>query len=251
MRASFNPAPLKRKLQNRAQGFSRDLGEELRRVGRVVAVSLATSAQPYGIGEYSRRSGEIATARDIRRCYATPGQVYKAFDDKFKAGSFWKAIKAADYSRAQQIMRKYCPRFATKELKPFDGGAAHKAARNARGRVSSSQEPAFVVQTTRDLEAYIKSEVYRVGEGKAGWASCAKILGGTRGLPQWVTRHAGKIAPGSVVQSKSSIVLRNEVPYAENILQPAAKAEAVRIGIDRLTKQAIIAERRAARANAL
>jgi hypothetical protein len=105
------------------------------------------------------------------------------------------------------------------------------------------------------LSAYIKTEVARVGEGKAGWAACAKILGGTRGLPQWVTRHAGKIAGGFVGKNYSgqikTVRLENQVRYAQNLLSPGDKAQAVKIGIDRMTKGILIAERRVAAANPL
>jgi hypothetical protein len=219
-------------------------------------VSLATSAQPYGLDEGARKAGEVATASDIRRCYATPGQVFEAFPDKFKAASFWKAIKAGNFAGAQKIMQRFCPRFHNKEIKPFDDGAAHRANRNNRGRVSKNQEPVFVVQTTRDLNAYVQDEVDRVGEGKAGWGACAKALGGARGLPQWVTRHAGKLSLGLVEENQSNpqrpfIRMTNQVPYAKNILTETDKQVALRIGIDRLGRAIFNEQLHIARANPL
>jgi hypothetical protein len=230
----------------RSRGFQASFPEELRRAGRAIAVSLATSAQPYGIADSARQKGEAATAGDIRRCYATPGNVFEAFTNDGKASSFWKAIKSGNFSTAQKIMQRDCPRFANKEIKPFDGGAGHKSVQNARGRVSERQEPLFVVQTTRDLSAYVNKEVSHVGEGKGGWAACAKILGGTRGLPHWVTRHAGKRSGGAVLEqfggNIKTITLINRVKYASEILSNTDKRTAIRIAIDRLTKGIFRAE---------
>jgi hypothetical protein len=250
IRATFDPRPLQRRLQNRSRGFSAALPEVLRRAGRLVSVSLATSTQPYGIDEGARQMGEAATAGDIRRCYATPGNVFAAFDSKNQAKAFWVEIAKGNFSKAQVIMQSYCRAFSAKEIRPFDGGTAHRANRNARGRVSKRQDPVFVVQTTRNLTAYVKTHVDHVGEGKAGWAACAKILGGTRGLPQWVTRHAGKLSSGTVIEDhnpqRPTITLRNEVAYAQNILNPGDKATAVAIALDRLTAALVSEERRVA-----
>jgi hypothetical protein len=251
----YNPRPTIQKLQNRSRGFANSIEDELDRAGRLISVSLATSAQPYGIDDQARNKGEAATSSDIRRCYATPGQVFEAFPDDGKAASFWRAIKSGDFTKAQTIMQAHCPKFANKEIRPFDGGATHRNLRNARGRVSKRQEPVFVVQTTRNLTAYVQREVTHVGEGKAGWAACAKILGGSRGLPQWVTRQAGKLAAGFVGKDYRADVkkvrLENRVHYAQNLLTPKDKADAVASGIDRMTKAILIAERRTAAANRL
>jgi hypothetical protein len=250
---TFDPTPTNRKLQARSRGFSSSIEDELERAGRLISVSLATSAQPYGIDTGARSRGEASTSSDVRRCYATPGNVFEAFPDEGQAAAFWKAIKAGNFSAAQKIMQRSCPGFANKEIRPFDGGAAHRNARNNRGRVSRNQEPVFVVQTTRDLSAYVKSEVGHVGEGKGGWAACAKILGGSRGLPQWITRHAGKRSAGFVGKDYRANVkrvrLENRVRYAQNLLTPGDKAQAVGIGIERMTRGILIAERRNASAN--
>jgi hypothetical protein len=251
---TFNTAPTRAKLANRSRGFATSIEEELERAGRLISVSLATSAQPRGL-DGARAKGEGATAGDIRRCYATASNVFETFPDDRQAARFWRAIKTGNFGLAQSIMHVHCPKFANKEIKPFDGGAGHRGVRNNRGRVSKKQEPLFVVQTPRNLSAYIKSEVARVGKGKGGWAACAKILGGTRGIPQWVTRHAGKIAGGFVGKNYSgnikTVRLENQVSYAQNLLTPGDKAQAVKIGIDRMTKGILIAERRVAVANPL
>lgn len=250
---TFDPAPTNRKLAARSRGFASSIEEELERAGRLISVSLATSAQPYGIDQSALEKGEGATATDIRRCYATPGQVFESIQNPGQAAAFWRAIKAGRIAAAQTIMQRSSSKYSSKEIKAFDGGVAHRAARNNFGRVSKKQEPFFVVQSTRDLTAYVNAEVDHVGEGKGGWAACAKILGGSRGLPQWITRHAGKRSIGFVGKDyradRKIVRLENQVAYAENLLNPADKATAVAIGIERMTRGILIAERRTAAAN--
>jgi hypothetical protein len=250
---TFDPARTNRKLQARSRGFSTSIEDELERAGRLISISLATSAQPYGIDSSARTKGEAATSSDIRHVYATPGNVFENFTNEGQAAAFWKAIKTGNFSRAEKLMQAHAPSFSNKTIKPFDGGQAHRAARNNRGRVSRKQEPVFVVQSTRALSAYVKSEVDHVGEGKGGWAACAKILGGSRGLPQWVTRHAGKRSAGFVGKDYRANVkrvrLENRVAYAQNLLSPGDKSQSVAIGIERMTRGILIAERRTASAN--
>ncbi len=232
----------------------------MKRAGRQVAVSLAYSAQPFGISEQARLLGESATGSDIRRVYATPAKVFAAFPEKKWANAFWAEISRHNFARAQAIMQARCPSFHDKDIRPFDDGAAHRKNRGKRGRVPKGTGFAFVVQTTRDLFAYIKQEVGRVGFGKAGWGNSAKTLGGTRGLgsedlgsAQWVTRH--KNAPGGHVLDTNAqnptLTLINGVDYASEILDPGEKAEAVSIALDRLSKAIFNEERRLAGANPL
>jgi hypothetical protein len=209
-------------------------GGEMKRAARLVAVSLATSTQPYGMDEAAKTEGEVATASDIRRCYATPSQVYAAFPDVRFAKAFYARLKAGQLEHAQSILDANCPTFKGTPIGEFDL-FLHQGRRNKRGRISKNQKPLQIVVNPKALFDYIKSEVKLVGWGKSGWAACAKILESTRGLPRWVTRHG---APGVVIDGTRSsdtpfIILINQVSYAALILTPADKAEAVRIGLDR------------------
>ncbi len=226
-------------IKNSVPGF-------LRQEARLVAVECARRAQPFGDGATARAVGEAATTSDIYRIYATAGKVYAAFANKGAATKFLKAMLAGNYQKANWIMVTHCPRFSNKQIKPFDGGAAHRQFRNNRGRIPKSQEPAFVVQpdsssswstATTALKAYIQQEVSRVGFGKGGWATCAKALGGTRGIPGWVSRQN---SPGQVIENYkaelSSVTMTNQVPYASEILTEFEKQNAIDIAKDRLGK---------------
>lgn len=245
-------------MDRRARGFKNDLDAEMDRAGRIIAVSLATSAQPYGLDDEAQQKGATATARDIRRIYATVSDVYGAIEkngSKRQANAFYKTLKT-DIAMARRLITNFAPEFSSAAIGQFDGGALHRDRRNKRGRVPKSQRPLLIVTNAGALNAYIKQEVERVGFGKSGWASAAGAFadkGATRGLPKWVTKHK---APASVLKDKRepgqiTVTMVNQVKYAENLLTDADKRTAVGIGIDRLSKGIFQAERRAASTNPL
>jgi hypothetical protein len=235
--------------RRRAQMMERSLPQLLRRAGRLCAVSLATQAQPFGLGADAQLLGQRAVVRDIRKVYALPSDVFPDFTNQQAARAFWRAVQARDWPKATGILRKGSQRFRNLEIRPFDGGKAHQANRNNRGRIAKGQSYIFIVQDAEELKGYINAEFKLVGFGKAGWASCARPLGGTSGLPGWITRHK---APGAVEERNGNgvaeIVLINQVTYASEILSNSQKRVAVEIAGDRLFKALQIEERKIAEA---
>jgi len=214
----------------------------LRPIARLVAVECARASQPYGDSEGSRKLGEHATAVDLLRVYITPSRVFNSFPNKKHAAAFSAAMAKRNYAAAQTIVNSFHPTYRGVSIRAFDGGAAHRACRNAYGKVPKKQKPAMIVQTPRTFFTYLDLEVSHVGEGKAGWATCARALGSTRGIPQWVTRHVGKgPASGSSATENYtgaiwSVKLINNVPYAAKILNAGAKEKAIQDGFYRYVK---------------
>lgn len=226
------------KLQRAKGAVKMTLGGELTRAARLVAVQLAHSTVPFGLDERAHQLGMNATARDIRLCYATLGDVYAAFPDESKAKAFYALVKRGLIARAQAVVDDYCPKFKGTPIGHFDL-FLHQGRRNKRGRISKNQKPLQIVVDSRPLKKYIKAEVALVGWGKAGWASAARTLGGIRGISaRWVTRHKAPGASFNNFERATSsetpfITIVNGVSYAHLILTPAAKAEAVRVGLER------------------
>ncbi len=207
----------------------------LRQEARLTAVALAFQTQPFG--DNSQGAGIAATATDIRRVYATPGQVFEDISNAGAAAGFWKASVARQWDRARKILSKSGNAFKLTPIQLFDGGAAHRQLRNNQGRIPKSQKPVMIVQDATRLKTYVDSETKKVGFGKGGWAACARALGGTRGIPGWVSRQK---SPGTVAEryntAISSVVMTNEVPYASEIINQSGKADAIRIAGERLAK---------------
>lgn len=238
-----------RYFQEKGFNMKNSLPGLMRQAGRLAAVSLATQAQPFGTDAASEALGKVATNRDIYKVYATPG---KAYDDIQNAGlqaGFWKAVKTSAWDRAAKILTKAGGALKSTPIDNFDGGAQHRQLRNNRGRISPSQKPVMIVKNPQALKTYVAAEMNKVGFGKGGWATCARILGGIRGIPRWVSKHN---SPGQAIERYgadiTSITLINQVPYASAILTPGQKSQAVQIAANRLFRSIQVAERNRGRA---
>lgn len=225
-------------IKNSVPGF-------LRQEARLVAVSLAFQTQPFGDNATSRAVGMAAVDRDIYRVYATPGMVFNDISDAGAQSGFWKAVKTSAWDRAQKICSRASARFKSIVFQQFDGGQQHRQLRNNQGRIPPSQKPIMVVKNPEAVKSYVLAEQKKVGFGKGGWASCARALGGTRGIPGWVSRQD---APGMVIEnyrsSKSSVAMTNLVPYASEIISESGIRDAIAIAQDRLRKSVAAAFRR-------
>jgi len=235
-------------LKNSLPGF-------LKQEARLVAVSLATQTQPFGISATSQAVGQVATSRDIYRVYATPGKAFAdlptsqtAISKKMKEfkfnpqKAFWSAVSKSKWDAAKTILSAFGVVFKSTPIQAFDGGKQHRQLRNNQGRIPQSQKPVMIVKNPSALKSYVAAEQKKVGFGKGGWAACARALGGTRGIPGWISRQA---SPGVVVEQyaaeKSSVIMTNQVPYASEILSPAGKQEAIAVAMDRLRKSIQVA----------
>jgi hypothetical protein len=216
-------------IKNSVPGF-------LRQEARLTAVELARRTQPFGDGPAPRAVGEAATTADIYRVYATPGKAYDDIQGSAKS-AFWRAVKASAWGRAATILSRFGNALKGVSIQPFDDGAAHRQLRNNQGRIPKSQKPTMIVRNPSALKSYVDSEVKKVGEGKGGWSTCADALGGTRGIPGWVSRQN---SPGRVIESYkaelSSVTMTNQVPYADQILTETEKQNAIDIAAERLGK---------------
>ncbi|SRR6266540_83145 len=221
----------------------------LGREARLVAISCAKSTQPYGTGADARDLGQKRVSADIYKVYTTPGKAFADIADKRAARGFWKAINSGNISRAQAILDKNGRTLRGVPIQSFDGGAAHKSARNRRtGRVSQKR-PGMIVRSTQALKSYIAGKQDLVGFAKSAWAGLARKLGGIRGLKEsgditanWI---AGKDGPNTIDwggdDKNPVITLTSKVRYADQVLPQAARQAAVAIARGRLVKNLEIA----------
>lgn len=90
------------------------------------------------------------------------------------------------------------------------------------------EERTTAARDPKPLQQHIARQQKKAGLAKGGWATCARLLGGTRGIPGWVSRH--KKAQGSIIdQTKGkdpSVTLVNGVPYSREILARDAMRQA-------------------------
>jgi hypothetical protein len=260
VKVKINTTKLKAKLRSMSRNVHRTATEVLESEGRIAAISLAKSTQPFGTGADAQNMGERAVSRDIKKVYVTIGDVFASLPDSREgdAKQFWKLVQSGQYEAARQILSNTGSRFGKIPIGRFDGGSLHAQARNAKtGRVSQ-KDPSLVVTDASALIDYGKSKVNLVGYGKSAWADLARQLGGTRGLrapklpggerditANWITRKGGK---GHITRnygdgSRPVLTLTSSVRYADNILSQSAMNNAVRIARNRIIKQIEMAAR--------
>jgi hypothetical protein len=231
------------KLKAIADVLHRPLRDVLESGARVTATQMARSAQPFGTGANAYQLGLSAVRRDILKVYATPSRAYKDINDPHWSALFWKAFKATEFDVAQEVLQNYGHELRGVPLGPFDGGTAHRNARNrTTGRVTQ-RTPSLVVTDPDRIERYIAEIGKHVGFGKGGFADIARALGKSpRGLraenditANWILRHHGYGKFHHRAESDQQFIeIRNLVHYADQILNGSALAEAKRIGRERM-----------------
>lgn len=208
---------------------------------RLAAIECAKLAAPRGTGADAQNQGEAAVARDIYRVYGSAGSAHHLLP-VFQQALFWRNFKAGNFTDAENRLRNY-----GLNVQPFDGGAAHKAARNKRGRVSQHSPSYFIIRPNerRKLEKYIKEEQSHVGTGKGGWADAARQIGSIRGLradgditANWILRKShglGFVRYGGT-DINPTVTIGNSVVYAAYILDDKGKRLARFIAKERVIK---------------
>lgn len=246
LNARLESRTLATKLARARAGVARATSGILPSVGRIACISMAKSTVPFGTGAAAQNLGQNAVARDIRKIYAVPRDVYSTIqrnsgNDTVKA--FYAFCQRGNVKRAAAILAKFGGPFADLPIVPFDP-AWHADHRNPRtGRVPRSQQYVVLVINPTALRRYILSEQKRVGFAKSAWAGAARELGGIRGLrsgrlasgqaditANWITRQK---APFRIIQGEDTLTISSEVSYADRALAPGAKGEALRIAYDR------------------
>ena len=236
-------------------------GKAIKQQGRLVAVNLAFQTQPLGDGAKARSQGEQSAKSDISRVYKTGKETTAVIkrsgisNGKFptqnaeQAGRAFAAhvLKGQNDAATTILQRLNISKYHDTVVKPMDAGSSHKSARyGARRRVPKNTFVKISVPREVQINSYVKQITQRVGIAKAGWAHCAKQLGGSRGIPQWVTRHAGKRATGSVVDnseatSEQYVTMTNQVPWIDKCLNAGQIQRALDIQKEKMTKAIEIA----------
>lgn len=261
--------------------------EILRSQARLLARDLAFQTQPYGKDKSAQDVGERAVEREIRRVYKSAGEI--ALSDKLSyairnaplaggraalarktgkrtqnpdqaARAFVWLIQRGKYAQARNLLKRVGvaePEITNIPIGKMDGGQAHQSARHgARKKVSRNQLPLRIV-ADKQINSYINKIKKNVGIAKAGWASGARLLGGTRGILKWVTRNMGRGGGGYVIdqadhKSQPRVTLYNNVPWIDKNLNEAQKERAVKAQYDKMLiaiDKAMRAEARSAKLN--
>ena len=218
---------LVRAFDNLTKHSTKDIKEILGEQARLFCIDLIFVTQPWGKNTKSKKAGEGAILKDIRKAYFTEADLYKMvqFKSAEQASAFYALMKSGsskDLKRAQGILKSL---ELSINVEDFDGGSHHRSNRDGRGRVRQGVRPKYTNDKTA-LNKYIKQVQKRVGLAKGGWADAANDLAvNGRGIPAWVSRHTKTQQLGSATYSNrgpiQEVIIINRVRYIKNLIGKA------------------------------
>ena len=258
------------KLQKALKAFigntKAEASKEMRIQARMLCVSLANSTQPFGKDASAKATGEKAVTRDIDRVYKSgqtavrdiaslplPRGKTATQNAKQAAAALAGLLQgrttgkrgAKIVSAAQDLLDRinYKP-YVNTRIGVFDQGQAHNKARFGRRKsVPKNQFVSQVVTKDSQLTKYFKEKRGNVGIAKSGWAVCAGLLGGFKGIPKWVYRHTGggrvndQSGKGLGIVSKPFIQMTNTIPWINAVISTATIQKSIDIQITKMIKR--------------
>ena len=265
---TINPIKLQQALKAFVGNTKLEAAKEMRIQARSLCVSLANSTQPFGLNAKAKAIGEKAVTRDIDRVYKTgltavreigslpiatgktktqnAKQAAAALAALVLGKSFGKGKKGVGAQTAAQALidrLNYKPYVYTR-IGEFDRGSAHDNARfGINRRVPKNQFVRQIVTKKTELARYFKQKRRNVGIAKSGWAVCAGILGGFRGIPKWVYRHTGggRVVDRSQAKigvfSKPYISMTNTIPWIANVISKSTVQKSIDIQVIKMIKR--------------
>ena len=258
------------KLQKALKAFigntKAEASKEMRIQARMLCVSLANSTQPFGKDANAKATGEKAVTRDIDRVYKSGSTAVRDIaslplprgktatqNAKQAAAALAGLLQgrttgkrgAKIVSAAQDLLDRinYKP-YVNTRIGVFDQGQAHNKARFGRRKsVPKNQFVSQVVTKDSQLTKYFKEKRGNVGIAKSGWAVCAGLLGGFKGIPKWVYRHTGggrvndQSGKGLGILSKPFIQMTNTIPWINAVISTATIQKSIDIQIIKMIKR--------------
>lgn len=148
------------------------------------------------------------------------------------ADGFVAAWNKRKWQNAQAILDKNLPRLRI-TIGKFDGGALHEKERWKK-RVTHRL---LVTGSYNSVGVYMRKIQKRIGFAKAGFAAAARDLGGTRGIPGWVTRHKGSPGSGRVTGDGKTlqVTMTNNVKYIRKAFKTVDESAALKFRADQVT----------------
>jgi hypothetical protein len=199
---------------------------------RLLCVELARRTQPFGDDNKARAAGEGRTTKDIGKIIKTEDQLtlmaLEVETEKIR-NRLLSLIIGRRFDVVERIFSNIGFLNTWGGMQIISGGdikSTHNDSRIKTTGRTRSRGWKLNIAKQGELDSYIAGVIKRVGLSKAGWAECAKQLpqvvkgSMTRGIPGWVTRHAGSgsVQDRSRNASNPSVELTNSTPWASRVI---------------------------------
>ena len=230
-------APLLNSLTRLVEQTGSDIGMVLRKRSGALARYLAEATMPIagltreggnpdGFSKAALTLGQRAVTRDIGRDYVSPKTITRTLAESngehgvAMAKGFTGFLKKGDLQSAKAILDRSGIAARQLTIIQWDGGDAHRKARNNRGRIAPGRKPQITTDAVA-LKKYSDMRRKNVGFAKGGWVNAARSIGKVPGvIPQWMKRHA---SPGTAKDFTEDaqhprFELQNQVGYMTAIM---------------------------------
>lgn len=219
---------------------SKTVPEVVRAQARLICVNLAHNTQPYGADDAARAKGRNAVRGDLNKVFLGPERILEIARLGARRGHelserMIEAVESGRSARVAELWRQQ----SGQSLPAADAPDPqwHRQQRNRRGKVSRKGRPMLVLSASA-LRAYTLTKEKLVGFAKSGWATAARALGATRGIPGWVSRNRG---PGTARDATADpsyprVVLSNTVRYIDQVLPPKERERAVHMQYQKMDR---------------
>ena len=199
---------------------------------RLLCVELARRTQPFGDDNKARAAGEGRTTKDIGKIIKTEDQLTQMaleVDSEKIRNRLLFLITGGRFDVVQRIFSNIGFLNTWGGMQIISGGDIKSTHNDSRIKTTGRTRARgwkLNIAKQGELDSYIAEIIKRVGLSKAGWAECAKQLpqvvkgSMTRGIPGWVTRHAGSgsVQDNSRNASNPSVKLTNTTPWADRVI---------------------------------
>lgn len=263
-----------RKLREYAAAQGMKTGEVVRQQARLISVELSKNTQPWGNRPADRQKGidairaDMTGGGDVQKALLVINQPYYGQGRQRKGGRrrrsrsntvflFAKDKKAYGVERERYMVTASAAnvRKIARANRNRRTGRIPRRRRQVQKQVGNFHYLDQYVAKPQAVRGAVNQSGKMVGFGKAVWASAAARLGGTRGIPAWVTRHVGR-APVTIIDNSHQdtdphvYISPYDLDYIGRILKGDAVRNAVRVQRNKMTtaiRKSLEASRRRAR----
>jgi hypothetical protein len=218
-------------LESLSRETGKTVSEVLRAQARLLAVDLAFRTQPYG---KTKGKGEGAIRKDLvgrKGLLNVVSDEIAANAKRYSTGNV-RLFIGKDGKVYWTTADKFIPNARPQQIRPEHKAAFKNGKLRAPARQSQKGNFVSIAKLTvkkSAAEKYVQTQQKKIGWAKSGWAACANQLGGTRGIPRWVTKHKGQtgtVEDNSSRKDNPSVTIENTIDYVEKILPQSQINEA-------------------------
>lgn len=220
MRLRVNTRKATDKLRRAKKSIERNATQGLITSGQMLAKEAMRRTQPFGLDLQAKKKGESSIAKALQILFVP---ITRKDARKMEAMRLtrarWTLLESGAYVTPQAFI----------VTSMSSAAAAHKAARDNRGRISSSAEQVAII--TSVFRSYYQQIKRRVGFAKSCWAKAIQQAVGKVRAPQWIMRHVTSPGVGAarLKGGKKGITLRSSLRYMAKVFPRGQQIEAMRI----------------------